>query len=45
LVTSRKPGDIPAFVAKFIEELQEGIHRRKEGSLYGQRKMQATGVD
>ena len=28
LVTSRKPEDIPAFSAKLIEEIQEGIHTR-----------------
>ena len=28
LVTSRKPDDIPAFNAKIIEEIQEGIHPR-----------------
>lgn len=26
LVTSRKPSDIPAFTAKFMSELEEGIH-------------------
>lgn len=29
LVTSRKPDDLPAFNAKLIEEIQEGIHRRR----------------
>lgn len=28
LVTSRKPADIPAFSAKLIEEIEEGIHQR-----------------
>jgi protease I len=28
LVTSRKPADIPAFSAKLIEEIEEGIHTR-----------------
>lgn len=28
LVTSRKPDDIPAFSAKMIEEIKEGIHAR-----------------
>ena len=28
IVTSRKPDDIPAFSAKLIEEIQEGIHPR-----------------
>jgi protease I len=35
LVTSRKPDDIPAFNAKIIEELAEGIHaaqREKAGA-------------
>ena len=27
-VTSRKPDDIPAFNAKLIEEIQEGVHQR-----------------
>jgi protease I len=26
LVTSRGPADIPAFIAKVIEEFEEGIH-------------------
>jgi protease I len=26
LVTSRKPDDIPAFSAKVIEEIAEGVH-------------------
>ncbi len=29
LVTSRKPADIPAFVNKLIEEMQEGSHARQ----------------
>lgn len=29
LVTSRKPDDIPAFVGKLIEEIQEGPHPRR----------------
>jgi protease I len=45
LITSRKPDDIPAFSKKFIEELQEGRHERKAGSLYGKRQMTASGVD
>lgn len=28
LITSRKPSDLPAFVAKILEEVQEGQHRR-----------------
>lgn len=27
LVTSRHPGDLPAFVDKMVEELREGVHR------------------
>jgi protease I len=44
LVTSRKPSDIPAFNAKFIEELQEGRHDRKK-SPFAKRQMTASGVD
>jgi protease I len=29
LVTSRKPDDLPAFNAKLIEEIAEGIHQRR----------------
>ena len=29
LVTSRKPDDLPAFNAKMIEEIAEGIHQRQ----------------
>lgn len=29
VVTSRKPDDLPAFVAKIIEEVREGRHDRK----------------
>jgi protease I len=28
LVSSRKPDDLPAFCAKLVEELAEGVHRR-----------------
>jgi protease I len=28
IITSRNPGDIDAFVAKIIEEVEEGLHRR-----------------
>ena len=28
IITSRNPGDIPAFVAKIVEEIQEGEHER-----------------
>lgn len=28
IVTSRKPDDLPAFVAKIVEEVEEGRHRR-----------------
>lgn len=30
LITSRNPGDIPAFVAKIIEEVQEGRHEDRK---------------
>ena len=29
VVTSRNPGDLPAFVAKIIEEVNEGRHERR----------------
>jgi protease I len=29
LVTSRKPDDLPAFNAKMVEEISEGVHARK----------------
>ena len=46
LVTSRKPADVPAFSAKLIEEIAEGIHNRKStGSIYGKRAMTGSGVD
>jgi protease I len=32
IVTSRKPDDIPAFVAKIVEEIEEGRHERASGS-------------
>jgi protease I len=28
IVTSRKPGDLPVFCAKLVEELREGVHAR-----------------
>jgi protease I len=34
LVTSRKPGDLPAFCAKMIEEFAEGRHSSRRGA-YG----------
>lgn len=34
LVTSRKPDDIPAFCAKLIEEISEGIHQRMVSSAH-----------
>ena len=32
IVTSRKPDDIPAFCAKLIEEITEGLHARAEAA-------------
>ena len=29
IVTSRSPKDIPAFIAKMLEEFEEGIHERR----------------
>ncbi len=33
LVTSRKPDDLPAFNAKLIEEIAEGVHPRQSGKI------------
>jgi protease I len=33
LVTSRKPDDLPAFIAKIIEEFAEGIHAGQKASV------------
>jgi hypothetical protein len=33
LITSRNPGDLEAFSVKIIEEIGEGRHERREGSL------------
>jgi len=32
-VTSRKPDDIPAFNAKLVEELAEGVHEEQRESV------------
>ncbi len=32
IVTSRKPDDLPAFCSKMLEEIGEGIHRRRAAS-------------
>ena len=46
LVTSRKPSDIPAFSAKLVEEVAEGIHdRTRGGSVFGKKTMAGSGVD
>ena len=29
LITSRNPNDLPAFVSKIVEEIEEGRHDRK----------------
>jgi protease I len=29
IVSSRKPDDLPAFCAKVVEELAEGVHERR----------------
>jgi protease I len=28
IITSRKPADLEAFVAKIVEEVSEGVHER-----------------
>jgi protease I len=33
LVTSRKPDDLPAFCAKLVEELAEGVHTRQREAV------------
>jgi protease I len=33
LVSSRNPGDLPAFCAKVVEELGEGVHERQRESV------------
>jgi len=35
LVTSREPGDIPAFNQKMIEEFKEGVHRQRAEAAHG----------
>ncbi|MCW4113612.1 type 1 glutamine amidotransferase [Aurantimonas sp. MSK8Z-1] len=32
LITSRNPGDLEAFVAKIVEEVQEGPHRQRQAA-------------
>ncbi|KHJ55814.1 glutamine amidotransferase [Aureimonas altamirensis] len=32
LITSRNPGDLPAFIAKIIEEVEEGRHEKREAA-------------
>lgn len=29
IVTSRSPDDLPAFIAKIVEEVEEGVHKRR----------------
>jgi len=42
LITSRNPGDLDAFSAKIIEEIQEGSHSRQRGaSQTGERRPSA----
>jgi protease I len=35
IVTSRRPDDLPAFIAKIVEEIEEGEHRRAFGDSAG----------
>jgi protease I len=32
-VTSRKPDDLPAFCAKVVEEIAEGVHTRRTAGV------------
>ncbi|SHJ22398.1 protease I [Aureimonas altamirensis DSM 21988] len=32
LITSRNPGDLPAFIAKIVEEVEEGRHEKREAA-------------
>jgi protease I len=45
LVTSRKPGDLPAFNRKMIEVFGQGIRDRSKVSLYAEPAMVGSGVD
>ena len=34
LVTSRNPGDLPAFCSRLVEEIAEGVHEGQRASAH-----------
>jgi protease I len=45
LVTSRKPGDLPAFNRKMVEEFSKGFQDHVPSSMYSEPAMAGSGVD
>ena len=45
LVTSRKPADLPSFNQKLVEEIEEGLHKTSDTSMYAEPVLAASGVD
>jgi hypothetical protein len=43
VITSRNPGDLDAFVAKIIEEIEEGDHVRQRAAAGDKTKAKGTG--